>query len=332
MQEIAAVLPLLATPKKIFITTHHKPDGDALGSSLGLYHFLKEKGHDPVVVAPSDVPDFLQWLPGVNTVLNFEAVTKAGLKALESCDLIFCLDFSRVDRIKLMEPYLRAAGQTKVLIDHHLNPETDFFQYGICQPEKSSTCEMVYDFIKMADPEYRWKQETMQCIYTGLMTDTGSFRFPATTASVHDILADFKRRGLEHSLIHEHVYDVWSENRMRLLGYVLLEKMEIDREHQAGIITLTAEELQRFHVTTGDTEGLVNYPTTIDGIRIAVLLTERKDEIKLSFRSKGNIDVSTFAQKYFNGGGHFNAAGGSSKEDMNTTVSRLKMLIHNHQI
>lgn len=327
MLEIEAVLPLLSEPKNIFITTHYKPDGDAMGSSLGLYHYLLQKGHRPVVVSPSAVPDFLQWMPGMDTVLNYESESKICLQHLQEADFIFCLDFNRLNRIKNLEAPLREASQTKVLIDHHLLPETDVFQFGISQPEKSSTCEMVYDFIQLDNGGDYLNTEVMQCLYTGTVTDTGSFRFPVTTASVHQMVADFKARGLEHSIIYDEVFDVWSEARMRFLGYVLLEKMQIFHESKTGIICLTKSELEKFHAASGDTEGMVNYPLSILGIQCSALLIERKDEIKLSFRSKGNIDVSAIARDYFEGGGHFNAAGGRSTETMINTLEKVKKVL-----
>ncbi len=328
MNSITEVLPLLTEPKKIFITTHHKPDGDALGSTLGLYHYLVQKGHQPVVISPSEVPDFLTWMPGIETVLNFESEPKQCLKVLRECDLIFCLDFSRLDRIRMMEEPLRQAAQPRILIDHHLNPDTDAFAYGMSEPQKSSTCEMVYDFIKLAGDDAYISNEVAQCLYTGVMTDTGSFRFPITSASVHEMLAELKHRGLEHSIIHQYIYDSWSEERMRFLGYVLYQKMEIYPAQQAGIITLSQEDQQKFKVATGDTEGIVNYPLSIDNVNISVLLTEKKDEVRMSFRSKGNIDVSTFAAQHFNGGGHFNAAGGRSPLSLEETLKKLKTLLN----
>jgi phosphoesterase RecJ-like protein len=327
MNSIQQALPLLKEPKNIFITTHHKPDGDALGSTLGLFHFLKGLGHHPTVVSPSEVPDFLMWMPGIESVLNYEAEPKLAIKALEKSDLVFCLDFNRLDRIKYMQPALQKATQPKILIDHHLLPDETVFAYGMSEPEKSSTCEMVYDFIQITGRADLISNEVAQCLYTGMMTDTGSFRFPITTASVHDIIADFKRRGLNHSLIHQQVYDSWSANRMRFLGYVLYEKMEILTSQRYGLIALSQEELKRFQVNTGDTEGLVNYPLSIRDINVSVLISERKDEVKLSFRSKGDIDVSTFARVHFNGGGHFNAAGGSSSLPLQETIEKVKALI-----
>ena len=327
MNSIIEALPLLTEPRKIFITTHHKPDGDALGSTLGLYHYLVQKGHQPVVISPSEVPDFLMWMPGIDTVLNFESEPKQCLKILQESDLIFCLDFSRLDRIRAMEEPLRQATQPKILIDHHLNPDMEAFAYGMSEPGKSSTCEMVYDFIKLAGDEQYISNDVAQCLYTGVMTDTGSFRFPITTASVHEMLADLKHRGLEHAIIHQHIYDSWSEERMRFLGYVLYQKMEIFPKQHAGIIALTQEDQQKFKVATGDTEGVVNYPLSIENVTVSVMLTEKKDEVRMSFRSKGNIDVSTFAAQHFNGGGHFNAAGGRSALSLEETLKKLKTLL-----
>jgi phosphoesterase RecJ-like protein len=327
MLDIKAALPLLNEPRKIFITTHHKPDGDAMGSALGLYHYLKQIGHDPTVVSPSAVPDFLMWMPGMETVLNFEAEAKAALAALENSDLIFCLDFNRLDRVKALETPLRESTQPKILIDHHLLPELPVFNYGSSQPGKSSTCEMVYDFILLNNGRDYLSQAVMQCLYTGLMTDTGSFRFPVASASVHAMVADFKNRGLEHGPIHEEVFDVWSEKRMRFLGYILYKKMEIYPEQKTGIIAISGKELAQFEVSAGDTEGVVNYPLSIAGITTSILMIERKDEVKLSFRSKGDIDVSALAREHFEGGGHFNAAGGRSRVSLNDTITKIKTLL-----
>lgn len=328
MKNIREVLPLLQEPKKIFITTHHKPDGDALGSTLGLYHFLIQQGHLPTVVSPSEVPDFLLWMPGIERVLNFESEPKQALKALAEADLIFCLDFNNLSRINNLEEPVTRATQPKILIDHHLRPDEAVFAYGMSEPEKSSTCEMVYDFIKITGNEKYISNEVSQCLYTGLMTDTGSFRFPITTAAVHEMIADLKHRGLEHAIIHQHIYDSWSAERMRFLGYVLYEKMQIFPEQNIGIIALSLEDQNKFKISTGDTEGMVNYPLSIEDVTMSVLLTEKKDEVRMSFRSKGNIDVSTFASTNFNGGGHFNAAGGRSKESLTDTLVKLKSLLN----
>lgn len=326
MLPIEEIFPLLSTPKRIFITTHHKPDGDAIGSMLGLYHYLVAKGHSVTPVSPSEIPEFLMWIPGVEKVVNYEAESKNAEKALADADIIFCLDFNDFSRTKHLTTHLEAATQPKVMIDHHLLPKT-VWDYAMSDPTKSSTCEMVYDFINLCGDNAMINMDIAACLYTGVMTDTGSFRFPATTASVHDMVADFKRKGLNHTRIHEEVYDSWSAQRMQFLGYVLLEKMEIFPKFNTGLITLSKKDLKLFNVNTGELEGLVNYPLSIGAVRFAVMITERTDEVKLSFRSKGDFDVNTFARTYFNGGGHFNASGGRSTTSFIDTVAYFKQIL-----
>lgn len=319
---------LLRQPAKIFITTHYKPDGDAIGSALGLSHFLSARGHEVHVVVPSAVPDFLSWLPGIETVLNYESEPRDAEAALKQADLIFCLDFNQLGRVGPgMQPVLEQAQQPKILIDHHLQPDTQAFQYGISEPEKSSTCEMIYDFILLNEGQNEISSSIMQCLYTGIMTDTGAFRFPSAGASVHRMVADFKSRAFRHELVHDEIYDTWSANRMRFLGYVLYRKMDLFPEHGLSIIALSKREMDEHKIQSGDTEGIVNYPLSIRGIRQSVFLTEQPDGIKLSFRSKGAVDVASFAREYFEGGGHYNAAGGRSSLDLQATISKLKSLL-----
>lgn len=326
MRSIQDAFPLLQQPKKIFITTHHKPDGDAIGSMLGLYHYLIKKGHHVTAVSPGDFPDFLEWVPGVSEMVNYEATPTIANNALRNCDVIFCVDFNDFSRTKHLETPLAEATQPKIMIDHHLLPKL-VWDYGMSIPEKSSTCEMVYDFINLCGDNALIDNNIAQCLYTGVMTDTGSFRFPVTTASVHAMIADLKHKGLEHSIIHEHIYDSWTESRMRFMGYVLIEKMEIFHNYKAGLICLSKKDMGLFNVKTGDTEGLVNYPLSIKNISFATLITERNDEVKLSFRSKGNFDVSSFSRKYFDGGGHFNASGGRSKTSFKETIDYFKQIL-----
>jgi phosphoesterase RecJ-like protein len=326
MRPIQDIFPLLQTPKKIFITTHHKPDGDAIGSMLGLYHYLRKKGHEVTAVSPGEIPNFLVWLPGVESLFNFESEPKPALRALAACDLIFCLDLNDPSRTKLMEQQITAAAQPKVLIDHHLFPKP-IWDYGMSIPEKSSTSEMVYDFINLCGDNKLIDLDIASCLYTGTMTDTGSFRFSITSGHVHEMIADFKHKGLDHSRIHDEVYDSWSHRRMQFLGYVLMEKMEIFPRYNAGLIALSRQDLKLFEVTPGDTEGLVNYPLSVAGIRFSTLITERSEEVKMSFRSKGDFDVNTFAREHFNGGGHFNASGGRSNLPFVETVTRFKEIL-----
>ena len=318
MLPIQDALPLLKEPKKVFITTHHKPDGDAIGSMLALYHYLTAKGHSVTAVAPSEVPDFLKWMPACEKVINFEA--------LKNAEVIFGLDFNDFNRTKHLEQLMTDSPAPKIMLDHHLLPK-DQWNYGISQPEKSSTCEVVYDFINLNGDNAIIDKNMAACLYVGVMTDTGSFKFPATTASVHLMIGDLLTRGIDHTRIHEDVYDSWSEGRMRFLGYVLIEKMEVFRKYNAALITLSRKDMNLFNVQNGDTEGLVNYPLSIAGVNFATLITERSDEVKLSFRSKGSFDVSRFARLYFDGGGHFNASGGRSKMSFDETILYFKKIL-----
>jgi bifunctional oligoribonuclease and PAP phosphatase NrnA len=326
MRPIHDAFPLLQVPKKIFITTHHKPDGDAIGSMLGLYHYLVKKGHSVSPVSPGEIPQFLEWIPGVEHMLNYELQQKQALQALHDAELIFCVDFNDFSRTKHLASALAAATQPTILIDHHMLP-ADVWHYGTSIPEKSSTCEMIYDFICEYGDAELIDATIAECLYTGVMTDTGSFRFPITTASVHNMVAALKLTGLDHSKIHEYVNDSWSESRMRFLGHVLSEKMEIFPQLNSGLITLSRKDMMMFNIQSGDTEGLVNYPLSIAGIRFATLITERNDEVKLSFRSKGDFDVNAFARQYFEGGGHFNASGGRAKTSFKETIVFFKKIL-----
>lgn len=326
MQPIQAAFPLLERPRKIFICAHHKPDGDALGSMLGLYHYLRKKGHTVTAVSPSEAPEFLMWMPGVEQLINHEAHPDASFAALAAADVIFCLDFNDFSRTKHLTEALAAATQPKILIDHHQMPKP-VWDYGMSIPEKSSTCEMVYDFINLCGDNALIDEPIAACLYTGVLTDTGSFRFPSTHASTHLMAADLKGRGLNHTLIHEEINDSWSARRMQFLGYVLLSKMEILIKEETGIIALSREDLKNFDVNLGDTEGLVNYPLSIRGVRLAVLITERNDEVRLSLRSKGDLDVAELARTHFFGGGHKNAAGGRSDLSFTETIAHFKKIL-----
>jgi bifunctional oligoribonuclease and PAP phosphatase NrnA len=324
MQPIQQIFPLLSQPKKVVITTHQKPDADAMGSSLALYHFLNQFGHSVTVISPTNWATFLNWMPGCKTVLDFESPNDKANTAIAEADWIFCLDFNVLSRTKRMEEKLMAAKAQKVLIDHHREPQTEVFAYGISDTGKSSTAEMIYDFIIASGNEDKITPEIADCIYAGTMTDTGSFRFPSTTASVHKMVANLKEKGLEHSRVHEELYDNFLENRFRFIGNVLLNRMEIFYEYNTALIAIPQSDLIKYDMRTGDTEGIVNYPLSIKGIKLAAVIIDRGEERKSSFRSKGGFDVNTFARKYFNGGGHFNAAGGFNKEPLEEVVSKFK--------
>ncbi len=331
MQPIELFYPQLDTPSRVIITMHQKPDGDAMGSALGLFHFLAAMGHEVTVVSPTNWAGFLEWMPGVNKVVDFEAHKEKAFGLIRDAQIIFCLDFNILHRTKNMEQPLLAANCTKILIDHHEQPQTDAFSYGISDTSKSSTCEMVYDFIVGSGHADKLDLPTAECLYTGLMTDTGSFRFPATTASVHRMVAALKDLGLKHTIIHDNIYDNFLENRLRFIGYALVNRLEVMYEYNTALMYITRVDLQRYNIKTGDTEGLVNYLLTIQGIKFGALVIDRDGERKWSFRSKGNFDVNTFARKHFNGGGHFNAAGGGSYDNLETNVNKFKEVIKEYQ-
>ncbi|MBI3883448.1 MAG: bifunctional oligoribonuclease/PAP phosphatase NrnA [Sphingobacteriales bacterium] len=316
MQQIDQLYPLLSQPKKVVITMHQKPDGDAMGSTLGLYHFLKQFGHTVTVISPTNWPAFINWMPEIKLVLDYERQTQKSDVLIEEADWIFCLDFNRLSRTKLMENKLGQSKGQRILIDHHEEPDLDKFAYGISNPDKSSTCEMVYDFIVNSGHSDKINAEVAESLYTGVMTDTGSFRFPSTSASVHRMVATLKEKGLKHSRIHEELFDNNSENRYRFLGNILSNRLEVFYEYNTALITIPQSDLIKYNVKTGDTEGLVNYPLGIQGIKMAAIIIDRGEERKSSFRSNGAVDVNNFASKYFNGGGHYNAAGANNKESL----------------
>ena len=324
MQPIDNIFPILATPKKVVITMHQKPDGDAMGSTLGLFHFLQQFGHQAKVISPTNWAPFLNWMPGVDGVMDYERYTDAANELIKNADWIFCLDFNTLGRTKKMEEALNAAQGQRILIDHHQEPQEEKFAFGISNTAKSSTCEMVYDFITESGNGDKITLEVAQCLYAGLMTDTGSFRFPGTSANVHRMVADLKDKGLLHTPIHEALFDNGTETRLRFIGNVLLNRMEVFYEYNTALIAVPQDDLIKYDLRTGDTEGLVNYPLSIEGIKFAAIIIDRGEERKCSFRSKGEFDVNTFARTYFNGGGHYNAAGGSSLKPLPEVVEDFK--------
>jgi len=306
---------------------HQKPDGDALGSTLGLYHFLHKLGHSCTVISPTNWAAFLNWMPGCDNVIEYEAQTAKANDLITAAEWIFCLDFNILSRTKRMEEPLKNAAGERILIDHHQEPQTEMFTYGISDVSKSSTAEMVYDFIVDSGNIDKIDAVIGECLYAGVMTDTGSFRFPSTTASVHQMVYELKERGLEHSHVHEELFDNFLETRFRFIGHVLLNRMEVFYEYNTALIAVPQSDLIKFNVRTGDTEGLVNYALSIQGIKLAAIIIDRGEERKSSFRSKGGFDVNTFARTYFNGGGHFNAAGGFNKEPLEEVVKKFKAAI-----
>jgi phosphoesterase RecJ-like protein len=331
MKVINDIFPLLDKPKKISIIPHQKPDADAMGSSLGLYHFLKQFDHDVTVISPTNWAKWLNWMPGSKSVLDYELQKEKVEDILDKTEWLFCLDFNNFGRIKNMAPKLQSLKCTKILIDHHEEPEEASFDYGISDPTRSSTCEMIYDFILASGYKDKINSEVAECIYAGVVADTGSFRFPIVSSNVHRLVADLKDKGLLHTPVHEALFDNFLENRLRFIGNVLLNRMQIYYEYNTALIAIPKSDLLKFDIKTGDTEGLVNFPMSIQGIKLVGLVIDRDEERKWSFRSKGNFDCNAFARKYFEGGGHFNASGGRSSDSLQETVQKFKQAIKENE-
>ena len=310
---------LLLDKSKILITTHVNPDGDAIGSSLGLYNFLIKLGHEVIVVVPNDYPDYLKWMKSDKKILNFSDNTDKVQKLINDIQIIFCLDFNNLSRINELGKLIEKSNAKKVLIDHHLNPD-DFYDFKYHDVNASATAELVYDLISYIDDNLIDK-DISDCIYTGILTDTGSFRFSSTTSKVHRIIAKLLDAGVKSEKIGKKIYESNSFDKLKLLGYSLSEKLEIICNGKVAYIVLTRKDLLNHNYRKGDTEGIVNYALSILGVNMAVLIIETKDRIKFSFRSSGNFSVNKFANKYFNGGGHKNAAGGSIEDKLSVALN-----------
>lgn len=326
MNNIEAFKKLLASPKSIAIVTHFKPDADALGSSLGLAGFLKKKGHRVQVITPSDYPFFLAWMPGNDEVIALSKENPAPMErakqSIASAEMLFCLDFSALKRTEDLQEPIRQAKGVKVLIDHHLEPEhfADFEQWTT---ESASTAGLIFQLIGEMKEEDLIDEAIANCLYAGLMTDTGGFRHSNTTRMEFTIAAALVGRGANPSLVAKRIYDTNSIERLRLTGFVLAEKLQVLTKYRTAYMVLSAGELRRFGALTGDTEGLVNYGLSISDIRLSVMLYERKEEIKFSFRSLGDFSVNELARRHFEGGGHKNAAGGTFKGSLADALKKL---------
>ncbi len=315
------VKELLSKPQNIIVVGHRNPDGDAVGSCLGLSLFLNSLGHSSTVVMPNDFPDFLKWMPGVDDILIYEKESEKTAKIIALASVIFTLDFNSLDRIGDLKNLLTNHKADFIMIDHHQQPE-DYAIATYSDVSMSSTSEMVYHFIAALGETEKITKEVATNIYTGIMTDTGSFRFPSTTPTTHRIIADLIEAGAKNASIHENVYDTNSPERMKLLG-VALNNLTVLTEFRTAYITMAQKDLDEYNFKKGDTEGFVNYALSIKGIVFAIIFIENKQEniVKISFRSKGTFSVNDFARKHYNGGGHTNAAGGKSLLPLNKTVS-----------
>lgn len=327
MQNNQAFKAFLSTPRNVVILTHFKPDADALGSSLGMAGYLKKKGHTVKVITPSDYPSFLNWMIGNEEVHVFQK-DKPGVPAalIEKADIIFCLDFNSLSRINDLGEMVQKSAAQKVLIDHHLEPEA-FAHFEQWDVKAASTAELVYKTIVELDDKSLIDANIAECLYAGLMTDTGGFRHPNTTKNVFQVAAELVAHGADPSRISKLIYDTNSLERLRLLGFVLGQKLQVLPEYKTAYIALTADELKKFGSQTGDTEGLVNFGLSIKDVRLSVMITDRRENIKLSFRSLGDFSVNDLARKHFEGGGHKNAAGGQSDLTLEETLKKFLDLL-----
>lgn len=325
--DIQSLQTLLATPKKITIFPHRNPDGDAMGSTLALYHFLKKLNHQVVVISPNEFPEFLSWMPGASEVLFFEKDTASSTKIITESELLFALDFNALHRVGELEQVLNKVSAPFVMIDHHQKPD-DFAQITYSDTAFGSTCEMIYNLIEFLNKKELIDSSIATCIYTGILTDSGSFRFPKTTGRTHRIVADLIDLGAKNTEIPNLLFDNNSYNRLQLLGRAL-QNLKVIPEKNASYITLSQNELDEFKQIKGDTEGIVNYGLTIKGIVFTAIFIENKEEncIKISFRSQGTFDVNEFARTHFGGGGHINAAGGKSELSLEATVEKFEQLV-----
>jgi phosphoesterase RecJ-like protein len=327
MLDLASLTELLDQPRKIVITTHHKPDGDAMGSSLGLYHYLIQLGHHAKVITPTDYPEFLSWLPGNEDVIIYTEALQQSAKLIAEADLIFCLDFNSLGRINEMGELVRESSAYKVMIDHHLEPE-DFDDYRHWNINACAAAQLVYDFIvNVLHKTELINKDVATCLYTGILTDSASFRLPNTTSTVHRIVAELIDAGAVNWRIHELIYNSSSENRLRFLGHCLANRLEVLPEFNTAIIRVTKEDLAIYDVNTGDTEGIVNYALSIASVRLAAFIVDRKDRVKLSLRSKGEFPANDICKRYFEGGGHRNAAGGQSADTLEGTINKFKSIL-----
>jgi len=331
MERFEQFKKLIGSPKKIVITTHYKPDADALGSSLALANYFTAKGHSVSVISPSDYPDFLYWMDGNSEVINFKDGKERTCGVLiDKADLIFCIDFNSLKRINSLGELVLKAGAKKVLIDHHLDPE-HFADFELWSTKAAASAELVYQLIVDLGDRHMITPSIADSLYAGIMTDTGQFKHPNTTKNVHYVTAELMDLGADVSKVGALIYDNNSLHRLKFLGFALSKKLIVMSEYRTAYFAISAKELKQFHFKTGDTEGLVNYALSLKNIVLAAVIIERPDAIRLSLRSRGTFSVNNFARKHFNGGGHSNAAGGTSNMTHEETVKKFISILKDYQ-
>jgi len=320
---IIQVADYLADARKIVIVTHVAPDGDAMGSSLGMWHYLMTLGKEPVVIVPTAFPNFLSWMPGSECVVVYEDMKEAADTMIQGADLIFALDFNVPQRMAGLADAVVNATAPKILVDHHLNPG-DFTKVVISYPEIASTSELVFRLICRLGDFSKINLACAECIYTGMMTDTGGFTYNSNKQEIYTIVSELIKLGVDKDDIYRKVFNTFSEHRLRLMGYCLHKKMKIYPEYKTALITLSAAELEEFNFQNGDSEGFVNIPLSIEGIVFSAFIREDKDKVKVSLRSQGTFPTNKFSKDVFDGGGHLNASGGESYVSLKETIKKFE--------
>ncbi len=325
MQNFEGLKALLDTPKNIVITSHANPDGDALGSSFGLYHFLIKRGHRVTVIMPTELPDFLNWMPSFEKVLVYEQTRTISNQIVTDADIIFALDYNGLSRIEEMAGVVGGSKAFKAMIDHHMEPD-GFCDAVLSDTAASSTCQLVYEWVAEMDGLDELSEDALNALYVGILTDTGGFRY-ATSPRLFRITAAMLEKGVDNNKLTDLVFNSYTVKAFNLLAYCISEKLELLEEYNTGIISLSYADHRKFNIQRGDLEGVVNFILRIRKIRCAALITERRDIVKLSLRSKGDFSVQHICSNHFNGGGHKNASGGASRESLDEVVAKFKQLI-----
>lgn len=325
-EKINELSNVLLRSNDIVITCHVAPDGDAIGSSLGWYHFLRKLGRNVTVVVPDMVPRNLHFLPGMKYVLVYTQQPEKAAAAIENADLVFCLDYNALHRVDKLSPNVAQSKAYKVLIDHHLEPE-DFCNLTISHPEISSTCEVIFRIIWQMGRYRFMSRSSAECIYTGMMTDTGNFTYNSNQPEIYNIIALLVKKGIDKDNIYNLACNTQTANKLQLNSYAICNKLELFPEYGAAMIYLTQSEMSRYNFQKGDCDGLVNVPLSINGIYFSVFIREDRDFVKISLRSQGDFAVNTIAAEHFGGGGHLNAAGGEFYGTLDEAVAKFREIL-----
>ena len=326
IENVDSFKKIISDNESFIITTHRGPDGDAMGSSMAMYNLLVNLKKDVNVIIPNSFPNFLSWLPNIKNVINHEENNSDISNIFSEVDVIIMLDFNDLSRIENLESYVTNSNAKKILIDHHQDPDLSICDLSFCDTTYSSTCELLYMILNQA--KFNLTKNIADCLYTGILTDTGSFKFSCTTKNTHISVGDLISKGVNATEINNLIYNNYSHDRIKLLGHCLINKLKI-YNNSSAIISLSEDELKKFNFKKGDTEGIINYALSIKEVIFAVFIVEKDNIVKLSFRSLGNINVQEISKRYFGGGGHFNAAGAKSDFSLDKTIKKVENIIKN---